>query len=132
MRKNLTIAATAVLALTLTACGGGNDSSSSSSTTDHDDPATTQAPEPTAEVDDPEPVTQAPAPAPDPIVSLSDYDDAMLLLDLTWDQQDFEARDSMCWGYDVLGPQWIVDELNSSSPEPINERAIRDHFAEVC
>lgn len=76
--------------------------------------------------------TSEPQPAPEPIVDLADYDDALLLLDLTWQQQDAQARDDMCWGYDVLGADWIVTELNGSSPDPINPQAIRDHFRDAC
>lgn len=76
--------------------------------------------------------TSEPQPAPEPIVDLADYDGAMLLLGLAWDQQDAQARDDMCWGYDVLGADWVVAELNGSSTDPVNPQAIRDHFREAC
>lgn len=74
--------------------------------------------------------TPEPEPTTEPAWDSTGYDETTVVLELTWADTDDEARDDLCFGWNYLGEEYVVGELNSEGD--FNEDAIVDFFAERC
>lgn len=56
-------------------------------------------------------------------------DDWRVALDITWADAGTAAQADMCWGWDHMGPAWVLDGLSDSGAP---EHLIIEHFLEKC
>ena len=73
-------------------------------------------------------VEVAPDPTPEP--TLTDYQVTTLALATVWADTSAEDQDTICWGWNVMGEDWSMQQLNQDGD--LDDQAIIDFFDGVC
>lgn len=81
-----------------------------------------------------------PAAAPPPrsvtnSAGVSEADEiALAAFRITWDQMPAADRESICWAWDELGPDWVIREFQSGMDGDfyLNAPTLRSLFSERC
>lgn len=70
-----------------------------------------------------EPATTEPAMTDEEILDLA--------LELAWQDMSPDQKQSICWGWDTMGPQWVVEQTTSGMPDA-DPQQVREFFEGKC
>lgn len=122
MRRVVSLAGAVALAAVLTACVPGQT-----------EPAPTVTETVTAQPEPAPTVTEtATVEAPAPVVEEAPVDASAeawrTAMEVTWDDTTQADRDSICWGFDVMGAEWVLESMDTEAPDDV----VVTFFEEVC
>lgn len=122
MRRVTVLVVGAALGVALSACGLAETEPAPTVTE-----TVTSAPEPAPTVTETATV-EAPAPVVEEAPLEGSPEAWRYAMEVSWDDTPQADRDSICWGFDVMGAEWVLESMDSEAPDDV----IVTFFEEVC
>lgn len=63
--------------------------------------------------------------------TMSDEEIQRTAMELAWQDMTAEDKEAICWGWDTMGPGWVVDQVLASMPDASPE-LVREFFGGKC